>query len=370
MHYVVDKKSGKQAYLQLYEKLRHDIVEQVYPYGSKLPSKRMLTAASGVSVITVEHALAILCDEGYAEGRERSGYYVIYKAGDFFAGGEQLPLPEYHGESARSSSLVRGEFPFSVLAGTVRRVVAKYGEALLVRSPNRGCPELRRAVAAYLHRSRGIKVNFGQIIIGAGSEYLYSLLAQLLGREHTFAVEDPSYEKIVRVYEAHRVRLEKLQLGADGILSSALHGAAADVLHVTPYSSFPSGVTATASKRREYADWAESRHGFLIEDDYASEFTISAKSEDTLFSLSRSDNVIYLNSFSKSIAPSLRVGYLLLPERLQVEFDRRLDFYSCTVPVLEQYILTELLNGGDFERHINRMRRKLRKTLVGKRAAL
>lgn len=360
MNYVIDRSSRKPAYLQLYEQLRRDITEQIYLHGSKLPSKRLLTAA-GVSVITVEHALSILCDEGYIEGRERSGYYVIYRNGDFFAVAEQVQAAEYKEPIEKSAGLLKGEFPFSVLAKTIRRVIDKYGDNLLVRSPNPGCPELRQAVAAYLHRSRGIRVEAKQIIIGAGSEYLYGLLAQFWGRKYTFAVESPSYEKIVKVYEAHGVETERLSLGPEGIVSSALRLTGAKVLHVTPYSSFPSGITATASKRREYVNWAEAREGFLIEDDYASEFTISAKAEDTLFRLAADGRVVYLNSFSKSIAPSLRVGYLLLPESLLTSFYAQLEFYSCTVPVLEQYILTELLNCGDFERHINRVRRRLRK---------
>ena len=357
MKYQIRKSDSKAAYLQLYEQLRRDITAGVLPCGSKLPSKRLLAEETGVSVITAEHAYAILCDEGYAESRQRSGYYVIYQESDFSS------APDAAGPTVRKGQTqdVRCEFPFSVLSRTMRRVLADYGESVLVKSPNHGCGELRSALSAYLARSNGITVHPRQIIIGSGAEYLYSLIVQLLGSGQGFALEDPSYEKIRQVYEANGAACDPLTLGMDGILTSELERTAARVLHITPFNSFPSGVTAGASKRREYLRWADQRQGFLIEDNYDSELTVSRKNEDTLFSMSDSGRVIYLNTFSRTVAPSVRVGYMVLPEQLLEPFEQRLGFYSCTVPVFEQYVLTELLNSGDFERHINRVRRARRK---------
>ena len=201
----------------------------------------------------------------------------------------------------------------------------------------------------------------GQIVIGSGAEYLYGLIVQLLGRERVFALEDPSYDKIRRVYQAHGVTCEMLRLGSDGIRSDELTRASATVLHVTPFHSFPSQVTASAGKRREYLRWAEERGGYIVEDDFDSEFSVSSKSEDTLFSLEPNRSVIYMNTFSKTIAPSMRVGYMVLPPALSEQFRREVGFYSCTVPVFEQYVLAELIGSGDFERHINRIRRRRRK---------
>lgn len=141
----------------------------------------------------------------------------------------------------------------------------------------------------------------------------------------------------------------------------ALSNSVADVLHTTPYRSYPSGVTATASKRHEYVRWASQKDRYIIEDDYESEFSVSTKPTETLFALSKSDNVIYLNTFSKTISPSLRIGYMVLPKRLVSVFNEKLGFYSCTVPTFMQYMLTELINNGDFERHVNRVRRTIRK---------
>ena len=358
MKYSVSKNSGKAAYIQLYEQLRKDITEGVWAFGAKLPSKRLLGEETGVSVITVEHAYAILCSEGYIEARERSGYFVIYREGDLLSGTDAAArtaaaLPRLHpGES---------EFPYTVLAKTMRRVLAEYQEQILQKSPNQGCYELRSAIAAYLARSNGMQILPEQIILGAGAEYLYGLIVQLLGKERVFGLEDPSYEKIRKVYEANGAVCEFLKLGAEGIESAALEQSQATVLHITPFHSFPSGETASASKRQEYLRWAEKRGGYLIEDNYDSEMTVSRKYEDTVFSLSRRQ-VLYLNTFSKTIAPSIRVGYLILPPDLLKQFETKLGFYSCTVPVFEQYVLAELINSGDFERHINRVRRNRRKS--------
>lgn len=357
MRYALDPCAGRPAYLQIYELLRQDIVSGIYPYGAKLPSKRSLAADFGVSVSTVEHALVLLSEEGYMGARERSGCFVLYRGTDHFAATSA--------ERGRKSHTVSGdsaeEFPFSVLARTMRRVLAEYGAEILVKSPSNGCEELRRAICAYLARNRGLAVSPEQVVIGAGAEYLYGLAIQLLGRERIFAVEDPCYEKIRTVYTANGVAFEALPLGAEGILSSALAETNAGVLHVTPYNSYPSGVTATASKRREYIAFAEARDGYVIEDDFDSEFTPSAKPQDTLFSLDTAGRTVYINTFTKTVAPAIRVGYMVLPPTLLREFQHRLGGYSCTVPTFEQYVLAELLDGGDFERHINRQRRQRRR---------
>lgn len=361
MKYSIDSSASKSAYMQLYEQLRSDIVGKAYEYGKKLPSKRLLAEETGVSVITVEHAYSILCDEGYVESRQRSGYFVIYKESDFLFSSESKPIttaPKHKPLHNQGS-----EIPFSVISRTMRKVLSDYGEDILVKSPNHGLAELRSAISSYLARSSGISVLPEQIIIGSGAEYFYSLIVQLLGREHIFALENPSYEKIRRVYEACGVNCHMLKLSYDGILSRELDRTKASVLHITPFNSFPSGATATASKRREYLRWAEKRHGFIIEDNYDSELTVSRKNEDTVFSLDSTGSVIYLNTFSKTVAPSLRAGYMVLPVTLMPLFEEKLSFYSCSVPVFEQLVLAELINSGDFERHINRIRRLRRKNL-------
>lgn len=357
MKYKIDKLSGEKAYMQLYHQLKGDITDGLYPCGTKLPSKRLISEESGVSVITAEHAYALLCDEGYAESRERSGYFVIYKESDFLSSAPTpvaLPTGNSHQRVSNSS------ISFPILAKTMRKVLHERAGAVLVKSPNHGCPELRSAIMSYLARTQGLYVAPEQVIIGSGAEYLYSLIAQMFfGRR--FALENPSYDKILRVYQACGIECDMLRLAADGIRSCDLDKTQATVLHITPFNSFPSGTTASASKRAEYIRWAQSRQGYIVEDNYESELTVSTKNESTVFSLSKDGRVIYLNTFSKTVAPSVRVGYMVLPKELAPLFEQKLGFYSCTVPVFEQYVLAELINSGDFERHINRVRRSKRK---------
>lgn len=386
--------TGRQpAYLRIYENLRRSITDGSYALGERIPSKRTMAENTDTSVITVEHAYDLLMDEGYIEARERSGYFVCYRSEDAFPVGDDFardgdaanagePEAENRSRTAstptgKSSQLetlashegmtapdqyeaAAAELSFAGFARTMRRVLSDYEEECMKRSPNEGTSYFRESIARYLQRSRGIHVAPDQILIGAGSEYLYGLIVQMLGREQIYALEDPSYEKIQKVYEANGAHCELLKLGKHGIHSSELRRSTAGVLHVTPFDSYPSGVTATAGKRQEYLSWAKARGAILIEDDYASEFSPSTKSEDTLFSLSPEDTVIYMNTFTKTISPAIRTGYMLLPRNRAEELKEKIRFYSCTVPTYDQYVLAEYLNSGAFERDINRVRRKRR----------
>lgn len=366
MKYKLDDSKKTAAYLQLYEQLKEDIVRGIYAVGGKLPSKRTLAAELGVSVIPIEHAYGLLCDEGYVESRERSGYFVIYQRSDF--GTFFDTPPRISTDLAKKTPQIppAGTFSYPTLAKAMRKVMADHQERLLVKSPGRGCHELCDEISAYLARSLGFSVRPEQIVIGAGAEYLYTLIAQLLGGAHRFAIEDPSYEKIGQVYRACGVTFERLPLGDDGILSESLEQSAATVLHVTPFHSYPSGVSADASKRREYLRFAKQRDGYVIEDNYDSELTVSKKNEESLFSIDDGGRVIFLNTFSHTVAPSVRVGYMVLPDALRAAFEEKLGFYSCTVPLFEQLLLAELLHSGDFERHINRVRRQRRRAKDGR----
>ena len=361
MKYIIDEESKKPAYQQLYTMIRDDIINGVYPLNTKLPSKRTLSSDTGVSTITIEHAYALLCDEGYAEARQRSGYFVTFRTDDGFVPvvnwEDKEPLMHFQeGEDDTDT-----EFPISVLTKAMRKVISDMGEGMLERSPNMGCVELRNAIRKYLAKSKGIVADIDQIVIGSGAEYLYTLLVGLLGSDKVYAIESPSYNKIEQVYNVSKVSLQKLPLGNDGIDSAALKGCNADVLHISPYRSFPSGVTASASKRHEYMRWADRGSRFIIEDDFETEFSIARKPVEPLFSHSSKGNVIYMNTFSKTISPSLRVGYMVLPKELAGKYERELGFFSCTVPTYIQFVLAEIITNGDFERHINRVRRNKRK---------
>lgn len=359
MKYIIDSKLKTPAYIQLYNQIKKDIVKGIYPLKSKLPSKRTMALEIGVSIITIEHAYALLLDEGYIESHQRSGFFVIFSKEDIFLSSDEKIIKHINDNLDNISS----DFPISVFRKTMRKVMNDYSENIFIKSPNLGCIEFREAIKQHLARNRGIEVQLEQIIIGSGSEYLYNLIVMLLGKNNTFAIEYPSYHKIEQVYRTMGVNLDFLNLGLNGIESSELNRTNANILHISPYRSFPTGISTSASKKYEYIRWSEKPNNFIIEDDFESEFSISNKPEETLFSLSEYDNVIYLNTFSKTISPSLRAGYMVLPKCLVNKFIDELGFYSCTVPTFEQYVLAELISSGDFERHINRVRRQKRKEM-------
>ncbi len=349
-------------YLKVYQKIKNDIINGLYSHNRKLPSKRTLAEDTGVSLITVETAYDILQSEGYIESKQRSGYYVTYSTNDMFFYPEKndfksLPLPKSHDES----------FSFGILTQTIRKILSEYGENLFEKPSPTGIPYLKEAIKSYLGRNRDIKVEEKQIIIGSGAEYLYGMITEFFGNDKIYAIENPSYEQIEKVYLAKNIKIEKLPLSNDGISSFYLNKSNAQILHVTPFRSYPTGVTASISKKTEYVNWAIKRNGYVIEDDYESEFSLNLKTADTIFGNDKSGSVIYLNTFTKSISPAIRVAYMVLPEKLTTSFYEKLGFYSCTVPTLEQYLIAQLLNDGSFERHVNKIRRTRRKELKSKK---
>lgn len=343
----------EKKYEVLYEALRHQIVTGVFPYGMKLPGKRVLADTYQMSLVTVEHALNLLEEEGYIDMEERRGSRVIYRPDDFMAPEESHPVPA-------AKNLLHQEtlFPFSVLARTMRHVISVQGEDILGRKETWGCAELRTALSRYLSRSRRFEVNAEDIIIGSGSEDLYSLIVQLLGRSRIYGIEDPSYEKIARIYRSQSVRIDRLKMGEHGILGSELSRTPASVLHVTPFTSYPSGITADASKRAAYIEWAYDRHAMIIEDDYASEFAEHTGRESTLYAMEPLEHVIYINSFTRTIGHGLRLSYMILPKNRGTEMKQRISYRSCPVSIVDQLTVAELIENGSFERNLNRIKRK------------
>lgn len=346
-------------YLALYKEIKHKILSGEYPPKEKLPSKRVMADMHGVSIVTVATAYGMLEDEGYILARERSGYFVcaIEKRtpsdASFHEPQEHVSLlPEPQTEPTQ-------DFEYSVWFKTVRKVLSEKGDTLFVKSPNKGCEVLRNAIAEYLHRYRGMYADPRRIIIGSGSEQLYETVVKLLGRERVYGVEDPCYGQITAVYRDMGVRIHPLPMAEDGIRSEALQDPSFSVLHVTPFHSYPSGITATVSKRHEYLNWAEKTGNYIVEDDFDSEFFIPGNPIESLYALNKGISVVYINTFSKSLSPSIRMGYMILPESLMEIYEERLAKRSCSVPVMDQYILAEFIASGSFERRLNRMRRKL-----------
>ena len=232
-------------------------------------------------------------------------------------------------------------------------------EELLVPSPCGGVQELRAAIAGHLASFRGMAVDPAQILVGAGTEYLYGLLIQLLGRNHVYGIENPGYRKLLQIYRHQGVPCVWAGMDAQGIRVDALKAVGAEIAHICPNHHFPTGITMPISRRYELLAWANQDPArYIIEDDYDSEFRVQGRPLPTLQSIDASGRVIYMNTFSKSLASTIRISYMVLPPKLAERFYRELSFYACTVPVLEQYTLAAFIERGFFERHINRMRRQ------------
>lgn len=347
------KERKEKKYEEIYRKIKGDIEAGRIKEGEKLPSKRNYAMNNGVSVITVDAAYRLLIDEGYVYSKERSGFFALKT--EHKNGGENVA--DFTAERVTTADV---DFKFSVLSKIMRKVITDYDKALLLKPPAFGCEELRRAISEYLYRYRDMRVDKENIVIGSGSEYFYGMIVNFFGRDKVYGLEDPSYEKIAAVIKANGGKCEFLKMGKNGIESDALKKSGADILHVTPFNSYPTGITADFKKRKEYVEWANAKKGYIVEDDIDSEFAVGAKPVQTVFSLSKGKRVIYLNTFSRSLAPSMRMGYMILPDDLMEEYKEKSGFYSCPVPAFDQYVLAEFISGGYFERHLNRMRRKIK----------
>lgn len=352
--YSLKKQPGLPLYEALYRAIREDILSGTLQPGQRLPSKRTLAQNLEVGKTTVEAAYAQLLDEGYILSKEKVGYFVAAPARKPAAAA--LPAPVQTAPAGKLIDLTgggTGHFPFTVWNRLQREMVLDLDKTLLEPLEPMGTVQLRRAIAKHLADFRGMQVQPENILVGAGTDFLYNILVQLLGREQVFAVEEPGYAKIRAVYTAGGARCVPLPVDAQG--ASDRIPREAGILHISPSHNYPTGVVMSSARREAMLEWAQRGH-YIIEDDFDSEFRSSAHPKPALQSL-EPERVIYMNSFSKSLAPSIRIGYLVLPAPLAEKFRRELGFYGCTVPSFEQYTLARFLDRGHFEKHINRMRR-------------
>nr|MDD6336526.1 PLP-dependent aminotransferase family protein [bacterium] len=351
-------------YQQLYRYIKDEIESGHIQGGQRLPSKRALSAHLKISIITVETAYAQLVAEGYIVSKPGSGYYAEHfidnpACDDAGAEEEQPACPpadiqyDFH-----TNRIDTSDFPFSTWTKLSREVLSERSEDLLNACPAQGTAALRIQIAAYLKNFRGMEVSPEQIFIGAGSEYLTGLIIQLLGRDNAYGVENPGYNKTYQIFSANTSRVFPIPMDEKGASAEAISGFGINVLHITPSHHFPLGIIMPVSRRQELLRWAYSREGrYIIEDDYDSEFPYTGRPIPTLQSIDRNGRVIYINTFTKSLAPSMRISYMILPPALCQRFHNRLGFYSCTVPVFEQLTLARFMEKGHFDRHINRMKK-------------
>ena len=362
--YDLDRRGKLARYDYLYRCIREDILAGRLTAGEKLPSKRSLASHLQTAVITVQNAYAQLEAEGYLYTREKRGYYVAdverHPAAPGRAPARSAPQPQRSWLLDLSSGGSGTEdFPFSVWAKLMRRVLSEEGEALLRATPPNGADALRRAIAQHLYRFRGISAAPEQIVVGAGTEYLYNLIVQLLGREAVYGVEDPGYSKAARIYALGGARTSPVLVDEGGVSLRSLEMSGAQILHTSPNHQFPTGAVTPIGRRQSLLRWAEAREGrYIIEDDYDSEFRFTLRPIPTLQSIDRAGRVIYVNTFSRTLAPSLRISYMVLPHRLLAAFREKLGFYASTVSGFEQYTLARFMAEGYYEKHLNRMRKR------------
>ena len=416
--YNMEKRGSASLYEYLYRCIRHDIARGIIPPNQKLPSKRTAAKHLGVSLITVEAAYQQLIAEGYVRTRERSGYYVCELA-PAAQGSTERKHPDAGKRTAQKQkpkqpSIATSLFPYSAWAKTMRLTLAEEtSETLAQAASTAGSPQLREAIAAYLHDYRGMSVQADQIVVGAGSQTLYQLIIQLLGRDRIYAVEDPGYPLLTRMYQLNNVPLAHVPMDDEGIQIDQLQASEATVAHIMPSHQFPTGVITSASRRRELLNWARKqsesipagmkrpeanrtaqrtpeqpaasttgklmperltpeqhapercslpRERYIIEDDYDSEFRMMGKPISSLFSIDAANRVLYLNSFAKSLGEAFRIAYLVLPPQLAEKFHSELGFYANTVSPIDQLTLARFITNGHYERHVSRLRTQARRT--------
>ena len=363
--YVMEDRGGLPLYEHLYRCIRRDILDGTLAAGERLPSKRALAEHLHISVMTVEAAYRQLEAEGYLIVRPRRGFFA--------APVEQLPLPAASAPvppevpeapawrlDLRSNRVDASRFPVSAWARLTRRVLTEDIESLLQPVPHQGLTVLRQAIARDLREYKGMAVSPEQIVVGAGAEYLYLLLAQLLGRDAVLAVEDPGYPRIRQVYGKWGAVCRPVPLDSQGVPPEALDAAGAGAVHLSPAHHYPTGLVTPIGRRQALLRWAERADGIVIEDDYDSEFRFTGRPIPTLQSIDPAGRVVYMNTFSQTISPSMRVGFMVLPPRLLERYRRELDFYACTVPALDQHVLARFLACGAYEQHLSRMRKEYR----------
>lgn len=352
-------------YMHLYKCIKNDILQEVLHAGEKLPSKRSLARNLNISIITVENAYAQLVAEGYVYSMPKKGFFVtdiktLNKQKEPVLSTENVQLSS--GKSNYFADFTSNQtnsehFPFSIWAKLTRELLTNHQQELLTNPPCGGILPLRQAIAKHLRDFRNMTVQPEQIIIGAGTEYLYGLLLQILGFEKRYAVEDPGYNKISQIYKSHHISCSFVSMDASGVKISDLEDRHIDVVHISPSHHFPTGIIMPISRRYELLGWAsKSESRYIIEDEYDSEFRLNGQPIPTLQSIDVQEKVVYINTFTKALASTIRISYMVLPKHLVNLFYSKLHFYSCTVSNFEQYILARFISEGYFEKHINRMR--------------
>lgn len=376
MIFNLQKKGDKPIYEYLYESIRNDIISGKLKSGDKLPSRRQMALDNGIAEITVANAYAQLVTEGYIESREKSGYFVspdidiIPETGSRTRKQTTCPVKRYlckKKEQAASSiinlsnsGLPEETFPFDTWSKLARRSLSEdRGEC--IKAPEvRGLATLRESIAGYLESSRGFRPDPERIIVGPGSEYLCNVLLTLIDSDAGVALEDPGYRNIGRLFEGSIHKCFHIPVDENGVITSSLKGMGIKLIHVSPSHHFPLGCVMSASRRASLLAWAEEEKAWIAEDDYDSEFRFEGRPVPPIASYDHA-RVVYMNTFSRTLSPSIRIAYMVLPEELYGKYMEKFMYQSGSVSTLEQLTLASFISEGFYERHLNRVRNLYKK---------
>lgn len=367
--FQLDKHIKTALYEQLYEAIKSSIIERKIQTNDKLPSKRKLADFLNISQTTVELAYGQLLAEGYVLSKPRIGYFV-----------EDIDTLAYVNQEQHKKSIAQKNveiaidfnpgqidtqaFPFTTWRKYMKDSIDEEKPELLLVGNAQGEYELRQEIANYLYQSRGVQCSPEQIVIGSGTEQLLPMIVQLLGDEHTYAIENPGYATIHYIFKQQQQATTSISVDQDGMNIKELNQSNATIAYVTPSHQFPTGAILSASRRVQLLNWASKKSlHYIIEDDYDSEFRYTGKPIAALQGMDQEGKVIYMSTFSKSLMPSLRIAYFVLPPKLLEKYNEQYNYYTCTVPRIDQHTLARFMKDGHFSKHLNRMRKIYRKKL-------
>lgn len=361
------QEQGEPLYVQIYQQIKQQIRNGTLPENYRLPSKRQLASQMQISVNTVSAAYSQLVSEGFLAAKPQKGFFVCHL--DELIQAEALEEPASLMQTSAASCLIdfsindvaRDKFPFQTWRKAMNKCFNEYDPGLLTSTPPQGDYNLRQAIARYVYQARGVNCTAEQIIIGAGNDNLLQMLSYILDSKCTIGMENPVYHKAMHFFQRMGHRVESFPIDKHGMQVEPLENYDNIAIYVTPSHQFPLGITMPVSRRIKLLNWSqEGNNRYIIEDDYDSEFRYNSRPVPALQSLDKNSRVIYLGTFSKSIAPSLRISYMVLPRPLLHQYQEQYLSFASAVSRFEQAVLHEFIISGHFETHLNKMRKVYR----------
>ena len=368
--FQLEKKSSTPLYEQLYNEIKSAIINGKIEEGEKLPSKRKLADYLVVSQTTIEFTYSQLVAEGFIVSKPRKGYFVQSL--------EELALIELDVPLLSKEEISKDiitldfspgkidteSFPFATWRKYTKDIINEFNKDFLQLGHPQGDYALRQQISTYLYQSRGVRSKPEQIILGSGTEQLMPLIIRLLGKEAIYGIENPGYPLTHHLFLEDEHRFCPISVDAEGIKVSQLEKTNATVMYVTPSHQFPTGAVLSATRRSQLLSWAyQKENRYIIEDDYDSEFRYTGRPIPSLQGMDQNQRVIYLSTFSKSLMPSLRMAYAVLPESLVSQYKQKYAYYAATVPRIDQHVLAKFMESGHFAKHLNKMRKIYKRKL-------